>query len=107
MNKKNYELSNLRDSDPSRETKFSGANADREIFTFTVQLTTSRISNLIRLIHTLAICDDHTYIYIVLLIARVNEGDQGDGGYTQSGYLDTSVGIIPIIVEWHVTYRRH
>ena len=39
----------------SRETKFSGANTDREIFIFPVQLTTSRVENLIRLIHTLAI----------------------------------------------------
>ena len=31
---------------PSRETKFSGANGDREIFIFPVQLTTSRIGNL-------------------------------------------------------------
>ena len=31
---------------PSRETKFSGANADREILIFPVQLTTSRIGNL-------------------------------------------------------------
>ena len=46
---------------PSCETKFSGANGDREIFIFPVQLTTSRIGNLTRLIHTLAICDDHTY----------------------------------------------
>ena len=37
----------------SRETKFSGANADREIFIFPVQLTTSRIGNLTWLIHTL------------------------------------------------------
>ena len=28
---------------PSRDTKFSGANADREILTFPFQLTTSRI----------------------------------------------------------------
>ena len=33
---------------------------DREIFIFPVQLTTSRIGNLTGLIHTLAICDDHT-----------------------------------------------
>ena len=45
------ELPNL-----SRETKFSGANADREIFIFPVNLTTCRIGNLTRLIHTLAIC---------------------------------------------------
>ena len=41
---------------PSHETKFSGANADREIFIFPVQLTTCRIGNLTRLIHTLAVC---------------------------------------------------
>ena len=44
----------------SREIKFSGANGDREEFMFLVQLTTSRIGNLTRLIPTLAICDDHT-----------------------------------------------
>ena len=48
---------------PSRETKFSGANGDREMFTSPVQLTTSRIGDLTRLIHTLAICDGHTYIH--------------------------------------------
>ena len=31
---------------------------------FPVQLTTSRISNLTRLIHTLLLCDNRTYIYI-------------------------------------------
>ena len=48
----------------SRETKFPGANADREIFMFPVQLTTSRIGNLTWLIYraTLVICMcDHTY----------------------------------------------
>ena len=39
---------------PSHETKFSGANGDdRKIFIFLVQLTTSRIGNVTRLIHTL------------------------------------------------------
>ena len=48
---------------PSRETRFSGANADGEILIFPVQLTTSRIGNFTRLIHTLAICvTTHTYI---------------------------------------------
>ena len=37
-------------------TKSSGTNEDREIFIFPVQLTTSRIGNLTRLILTLAIC---------------------------------------------------
>ena len=40
----------------SRETKFSGADRDMEMFISPVQLTTSRIGNLTRLIHTLAIC---------------------------------------------------
>ena len=53
---------------PSRETKFSGTHGDRGIFIFPVQLTTSRIGNLTRLIHTLLyvmtihICDDHIYM---------------------------------------------
>ena len=47
---------------PSGETKFSGVNGDREMFVFPVQLTTSRIGNLTRLILTLAICDDQTSI---------------------------------------------
>ena len=38
---------------PSRETKFSGANGDREKLIFPVQLTTSRIGNLTQLIHIL------------------------------------------------------
>ena len=41
---------------PSRETKFSGTNADREILISPVQLTTCRTGNLTRLIQTLAIC---------------------------------------------------
>ena len=45
-------------------TKFSGTNADKGIVIFPVQLTTSRIGNLTRLIHTLAISVTiHTYIH--------------------------------------------
>ena len=39
---------------PSSETKFSGANTDREIFIFPVQLTTSRIGNFTRLVAPVA-----------------------------------------------------
>ena len=46
-------------------TNFSGADADRAIFIFPFQLTTCRIGNLTRLIHTLAICDDHIYILLL------------------------------------------
>ena len=50
-------------SNPSRETKFSGADADRDTFIFPVQLNTSRIGNLTRLTHILAtICvTNNTY----------------------------------------------
>ena len=45
-------------------TKFSGTHGGRKIFIFPVQLTTTRIGNLTRLIHTLAICVTiHTYRY--------------------------------------------
>ena len=45
-------------ADPFRNTKFLGANGDRKILIFSVlQLTTSRIGNLTRLINTLTICD--------------------------------------------------
>ena len=51
---------------PSRETKFSGTYGDKGISIFLVQLlTTSRIGNLTRLIHTplYLVCDNHTYIH--------------------------------------------
>ena len=41
---------------PSWETRFSGAKADRKLFIFLVQLTTSSIGKHTRLIHTPAIC---------------------------------------------------
>ena len=58
----------------SRETKSTGADVDREILIFPVELTTSRIGNLTRLIHTVAICVtiptlililDPNYLYVV------------------------------------------
>ena len=38
-------------------------NADRKTFIFPVQLTTCRIGNLIRLIHTLAICVTMFFVF--------------------------------------------
>ena len=49
---------------PSRETKFSGTHGDRGIYIFFVQLTTSGIGNLTRLIHTLLyMMTIHTYMH--------------------------------------------
>ena len=54
------------------ETKFSGTHGDRGIFIFPVQLTTSRIGNLTRLIHTLLyMMTIHTYIHTSPL-GRIN-----------------------------------
>ena len=51
-------------TNPSREAKFSGTYGDRGMFVYPVQLTTSRIGNLIRLIHTLLyVMAIHIYIY--------------------------------------------
>ena len=59
----------------SRKTKFLGWNEDDSeilgIF-FLFQLTTNRIGNLTRLIHTLPICDDHTYMMQPSYIFRKN-----------------------------------
>ena len=53
---------------PSREAKFSGANGDREMLIFPVQLTTSRIGNLTQLIHTLlCVMTIHTHMYPMIL----------------------------------------
>ena len=51
---------------PSYETEFSGMNADRKIFIFPVQLTTSRIDNLAPVDqYSCCICVTiHTYIYM-------------------------------------------
>ena len=47
----------------SLSTKFSGTHGDRGMFIFPVQLTTSRIGNLTRLIHTLLyVMTIHTYL---------------------------------------------
>ena len=57
--------------------KISGADADREISIFPVQLTTCRIGYLTRLIHTLAICVTiHTYFQHAHFIPIVGVGKE-------------------------------
>ena len=55
---------------PARPNSQAGADGDREKVIFPVQLTTSRIGNGLIII-TLAICDDHTYIQLVLSILYI------------------------------------
>ena len=47
----------------SRETKFLGANGDREMLCSPVHLTTSKNGNLTRFSLSLAIYDDYTNIH--------------------------------------------
>ena len=56
----------------SRDQILRGANGDREILVFPVQLTTSRIGNLAlsRLILTLALCYHHAYEVVVMSSTR-------------------------------------
>ena len=68
-------------SNPSRETKFSGVNGDREIFIFPVQLTTSRIGNHTRLVYTqLKVLTIHTYIHTYFNDWGVREYDDSVPG---------------------------
>ena len=60
-------------ADPSRDIKFSGANGDRKIFIFPVQL--SRIDNLSRLILTVAVqyvMTIHAYLVHTTVVNAVN-----------------------------------
>ena len=51
-------------ADPVTRDQISGTHGDRGILIFTVQLTTSRIGNLTRFIHTLLyVMIIHTYIH--------------------------------------------
>ena len=54
---------------PSREIKFSGANGDREIFSFPLQLTASRIGNYTRLIH--ALLGQYSFFPVYLVTSRI------------------------------------
>ena len=77
-------------SNPSRETKFSGPNGDREIFTFfPVQLRASKIGNLTRLIYTLLyVMPIHTY-YITNCPIRT-----GDSHFDSSSIVIVVVEVV-------------
>ena len=55
---------------PSRDTKFSGAYEDRGIIIFPVQLTTRRVGNHTRLVHSL--------IYVMTLHTKQNKDKRHD-----------------------------
>ena len=69
---------------PSRETKFSGANADREKFIFPVQLTTCTC------IHTYI----HTYIHCHEY--HTNTEDTGSLGYNLVCYITSRIGWVSL-----------
>ena len=59
-------------AEPVSRDQILSANADREMFIFSVQLTTSRIGNHTRLIHILAICVTiHTYIHTLTILVAI------------------------------------
>ena len=76
---------------PSRETKLSGANEDREVLIIPVQLITSRIDNLIRFIHCCCLhITSRSDLYSVLSNIRTGQTDadafRGHRLTTQKGY---------------------
>ena len=58
-------------AETSCETKYSGANGNREICIFLVQLTTSRMDNLTRLVLVLHVCVCVCMCFVIPLILNV------------------------------------
>ena len=72
----------------SRETKFSGANGDKEYTIFPVQLTSSRIGNLTRLIHnTKSGLIWFGSVYLVITAGFVAEIKTNNSGYRSDGVM--------------------
>ena len=65
---------------PSRETKFSGANGARKIFVFPVQLTTRRTGNLAQLMDIPTYL--HTYYYVCVFDHDLKHREHGSTGYS-------------------------
>ena len=115
----------------SRETKFSGADADREKFIFPVQLTTCMMGNLTRWIHTLlAVCvtihnvgDKPTVIlyttFIAIVVSHVQRIGRQPGKTTlhscpfrsswsaEQGNVYSSVYAIPAFMYQVCIYGQH
>ena len=78
---------------PSRETKFSDANADRGISIFPVQLTTSRIGNLIQLIHKKSTLASNVTIHTCIPVY--------DSPIHQNTLKPSSMRCLPGIINYH------
>ena len=82
---------------------FSGANADREIIIFPVQLTTSRVGNLTRLILLLYVWPYHTVLCVCVVIPFILDVRFVDApaGVTQeevfAGFLHLPSAVITLI----------
>ena len=64
-------------AETSGETEFSGANGDRELLIFPVQLTTSRIGSLTQLIHVMCVCVLFPFILDIKFVGRTSRGHTG------------------------------
>ena len=64
-------------AEPVSRDQFSGANGDRKILIFPVQLTTGRVGNLTRLIHTHAVSymSTHTFIHTLRAVYTAKSGN--------------------------------
>ena len=70
---------------------------DSEISIFSVQLTTSRVGNLTRLILNLAICDNHTYIYDAYMYFRGGPLQNAAGDDFEPFFIYSSIELFVLI----------
>ena len=60
-------------AEPVSRDQILGLERGQGKIIFPIQLTTNMIGNLTRLILTFAICDDHTYIYILYTLPKMKQ----------------------------------
>ena len=94
---------------PSRETKFSGTHGDRGIFIYPVQLTTRRIGNLTRLIHTLlCVIIIHTYIHTYRYTVHLHKSPRRDTSKTvktKQRQCSTPSYMVVITYYYYIGYK--
>ena len=90
---------------PSRETKFSSAYGGRGIFIFPIQLNTSRIGNLTRLIHTLLyVMTIHAYSGEIpqnIIAIHLSEYHERMGSYLRNKVVSDRTILPPVLFVIH------